>query len=128
MKKPIKHNIKTKKVKKENKKNEDDVWNMIKMEEEKCSRKQKKEFTLEESDEDELQCIYEKDNIHETNNCDLCKSMLYIGDEGFLFCSNSKCGKMYKDIIDFGAEWRYYSADDAIHLTLHDVACQSIHF
>lgn len=107
MKKPIKQHIKTKKIKKENKKNEDDVWNMIKMEEGKSSGKQKQE-----SDEGELQCIYEKDNIHETNSCDLCRSMLYIGDEGFLFCSNSKCGKMYKDIIDFGAEWRYYGADD----------------
>lgn len=112
MKKPIKQHIKTKKIKKEKKKNKDDVWNMIKMEEEKSNGKQKQEYVLEESDEGELQCIYEKNNIHETNSCELCKSMLYIGDEGFLFCSNSKCGKMYKDIIDFGAEWRYYGADD----------------
>jgi len=59
-----------------------------------------------------IECIYEKNNFLKTNTCDVCNSHLYSQDNGFLFCSNQKCGKLYKDIIDFGAEWRYYGADD----------------
>lgn len=63
----------------------------------------------------EIHCIYEKNNILETNQCDLCEERLYKGENGFWHCSNLKCGKLYKDIIDFGAEWRYYGADDNNH-------------
>ena len=27
-------------------------------------------------------------------------------------CTNNKCGVIYKNILDLGAEWRYYGADD----------------
>uniref|UniRef100_A0A6C0KL89 Transcription factor TFIIB cyclin-like domain-containing protein n=1 Tax=viral metagenome TaxID=1070528 RepID=A0A6C0KL89_9ZZZZ len=60
----------------------------------------------------DIYCIYEKNNILETNQCELCDERLYKGENGFWYCSNLKCGKLYKDIIDFGAEWRYYGADD----------------
>jgi transcription initiation factor TFIIB len=33
-------------------------------------------------------------------------------DEGFLTCTNTKCGVIYKDMLEQGAEWRYYGADD----------------
>ena len=112
IKKPIKQNIKTKKIKRKSNRSEDDIWNLIKIQE-KENEKDISSKTENESDEDDtLECIYEKDSIHETNICNLCNSMLYVGEEGFLFCSNSACGKMYKDIIDFGAEWRYYGAED----------------
>ena len=32
--------------------------------------------------------------------------------EGFLGCSNPKCGIVFKDSLDRAAEWRYYGADD----------------
>lgn len=69
---------------------------------------------LEESEKGEpsLECIYEKNNILETNECSECNSTLYHGENGFMYCTNTKCGKLYKDIVDFGAEWRYYGADD----------------
>jgi transcription initiation factor TFIIB len=60
----------------------------------------------------DIECIYEKNNILDTNLCNSCNSRLYYGDDGFMFCSNKNCGILYKDIIDFGAEWRYYGADD----------------
>ena len=87
----------TKKIKKEKNKNDlKKVWDMID----------------EEINKSNIECIYEKNNILETNICNECKSKLYTDDHGFLFCSNKSCGKLYKDIIDFGAEWRYYGADD----------------
>ena len=59
-----------------------------------------------------MKIIYEKDNVVETNVYQSCKNPLYYTDSGFLLCSNNKCGRLYKDIIDFGAEWRYYGAED----------------
>lgn len=57
----------------------------------------------------EIECIYSnKDNDY----CVVCNSILIITDEGFKACQNSKCGKLYTDIVDHGAEWRYYGADD----------------
>ena len=57
-----------------------------------------------------LECIYRDCGNRE--NCDQCMSSLAFSDEGFLTCTNNKCGIIYKDIIDQGAEWRYYGADD----------------
>jgi transcription initiation factor TFIIB len=41
--------------------------------------------------------------------------MLAFSDEGFLTCTNNKCGIIYKDLVDQSAEWRYYGADDNQH-------------
>ena len=78
--------------------------------------------------EDELECIYEKDNIFETNKCKTCNSHLFVGDEGFLFCSNNSCGIMYKDVIDFGAEWNIMEQMIIIIAIQHDAVCQLIHY
>jgi transcription initiation factor TFIIB len=60
--------------------------------------------------EESLECIYRSCGDREF--CDTCESMLAFSDEGFLTCTNSKCGIIYKDIVDHSAEWRYYGADD----------------
>ena len=60
-----------------------------------------------EEEKDEIDCIYSSEN-----GCNTCGEMLFISDEGFNCCSNKACGKIYKDILDFGAEWRFYGADD----------------
>jgi len=57
-----------------------------------------------------LECIYRSCGDREM--CDACESILAFSEEGFLTCSNSKCGIIYKDIVDQTAEWRYYGADD----------------
>jgi len=57
-----------------------------------------------------LECIYRKDG--ERDFCDSCQSKLSFSDEGFLTCTNTKCGIIYKDMIDQSAEWRFYGADD----------------
>ena len=63
-----------------------------------------------------LECVYRinnNNNINEDNDiCITCKTHLFVGDDGFLICPNKKCGIIYKDNLDNGAEWRYYGADD----------------
>jgi len=67
-----------------------------------------------------LECLY-SGNGNNTDNgcrignreyCELCQYSLEFSEEGFLTCTNSKCGIIYKDIIDHSPEWRYYGADD----------------
>lgn len=57
-----------------------------------------------------LECLYR--NIGDRECCERCETILRFSDEGFLTCTNSKCGIIYKDRLDSGAEWRYYGADD----------------
>jgi len=57
-----------------------------------------------------LECIYRACGNRE--HCDACCYNLAFSDEGFLTCTNSHCGIIYKDLVDQSAEWRYYGADD----------------
>jgi transcription initiation factor TFIIB len=57
-----------------------------------------------------LECIYRACGDRE--KCDSCESNLAFSDEGFLTCTNIKCGIIYKDMVDQSAEWRYYGAED----------------
>jgi hypothetical protein len=57
-----------------------------------------------------LECVYISNGDRE--NCEQCKFSLAFSDEGFLTCTNSKCGIIYKDILEQSAEWRFYGADD----------------
>jgi transcription initiation factor TFIIB len=56
-----------------------------------------------------LECIYGSGN---REICERCESILAFSEEGFLTCTNNKCGIIYKDLVDQTAEWRYYGADD----------------
>ena len=68
-----------------------------------------KTITKETSDvEHEIECVYNKN----ADICNLCKSQLMIMDDGFPTCINTKCGVMYKDILDFSPEWRFYGSED----------------
>ena len=58
-----------------------------------------------------MECIYTKNDLRE--NCELCSGDVVIDESGFLTCINPKCGMIYKDVLDTGAEWRYYGADDS---------------
>ena len=72
-------------------------------------RKLWKQFEEEVGDKS-IDCIYNKDGDRDA--CDLCGFPLLLNDVHYLTCSNTKCGIMYKDRLDFNAEWRYYGADD----------------
>jgi transcription initiation factor TFIIB len=58
-----------------------------------------------------LECVYEKPSV-EIEVCELCSSSLMIMEDGFPTCTNAQCGVMYKDILDYSPEWRFYNADD----------------
>jgi transcription initiation factor TFIIB len=53
-----------------------------------------------------LECVYRQ--VGEREICELCESSLAFTEEGFLCCTNGKCGVVYNDILDHGAEWRRY--------------------
>ena len=57
-----------------------------------------------------IECVYRSNGLREV--CDICKENVAITEEGFLACTNDKCGIIYKDSLDQTAEWRYYGQDD----------------
>ena len=57
-----------------------------------------------------IECVFR--TTGERENCECCQSALFVTDEGFLCCTNGKCGVIYTDTLDLGAEWRFYGADD----------------
>lgn len=57
-----------------------------------------------------LECVYR--TIGDRESCERCSYALAYSDEGFLTCTNNKCGIIYKDVLDQSPEWRYYGADD----------------
>jgi transcription initiation factor TFIIB len=48
----------------------------------------------------------------ETGICRLCNSVLMIMDDGFPTCTNTQCGLIYRDALDYSPEWRFFGADD----------------
>lgn len=60
---------------------------------------------------DVIECVYDKDDS-DRDDCKVCGHKIMLNDLNFLTCSNSKCGILYTDVLDFSAEWRYYGADD----------------
>lgn len=61
-------------------------------------------------DKPNLECVYSAPK--ELELCNLCNSHLMIMDNGFPTCTNTSCGVMYKDVLDYSPEWRFYGADD----------------
>jgi len=60
--------------------------------------------------EENIECIYSQETVKDT--CKECEAPLFVTDEGFYCCSSKNCGIIYKGVLDFGPEWRYYGADD----------------
>lgn len=62
------------------------------------------------NNDSKIECVYTtpKDN----DKCMTCSSPLIIMDDGFPTCTNDKCGIIYRDILDYSPEWRFYGADD----------------
>ena len=57
-----------------------------------------------------LECVFR--SVGDREKCERCEHNLAYSDEGFLTCTNDKCGIIYKDMLDQSPEWRYYGADD----------------
>jgi len=77
------------------------LWNIF--ENEKNSLEKDKE-------EQNIECVYSTPK--DDNLCHACNSYLMIMEDGFPTCTNVNCGIIYKDILDYSPEWRYYGADD----------------
>jgi transcription initiation factor TFIIB len=73
------------------------MWNMF-------------ESEIEPDKKSQIECIYRKSGEREF--CDICSTNLVYNESGFLCCLNSSCAIVYTDMIDQGAEWRFYGAED----------------
>ena len=56
-----------------------------------------------------LEC---EDDSEKKSRCNSCNYLLRITEEGFYCCGNKSCGILITETIDYGAEWRFYGADD----------------
>lgn len=56
--------------------------------------------------------IKKEDEPFFSHECNKCKSLMKITEEGFYCCSDKKCGLINTKTIDYGAEWRYYGSED----------------
>ena len=54
----------------------------------------------------------DKENQENLQTCKHCQSTLVIMDDGFPTCVNTECGVMYKEVLDYSPEWRFYGSDD----------------
>ena len=61
----------------------------------------------------QLELHYSTQVQKQRESCDLCNSAVAYTQNKLLTCTNSKCGIIYKDVLDQAAEWRYYGADDS---------------
>ena len=92
---PLVVNKKTRKKKKQ--KNISDMWKQF-------------DENVENGHKKTIKCVFDSEK---KDFCDECSTILYINDENFMTCSNTKCGKLFKDILNTSAEWRFYSTSDS---------------
>jgi len=57
-----------------------------------------------------IECVY-TDTV-DSGLCSCCKSNLIIMEDGFPTCTNNACAIVYRDILDYSPEWRFFGADD----------------
>ena len=57
-----------------------------------------------------IECVFSEKT--ELDLCAVCNSTLMIMDNSFPTCVNTQCGVIYKDVLDYSPEWRFYGADD----------------
>jgi transcription initiation factor TFIIB len=84
----------------------------------------KKKIPLNSVDKNKLWAIFDEDKktiteddkpetvIQNTDSCRLCQSVLITMDDGFPTCTNDQCGWMFREVLDYSPEWRFFGADD----------------
>jgi len=82
----------------------------------------KKKIPLNSVDKNKLWAIFDEDtksisenvvvDTQNTDSCRLCNSVLITMDDGFPTCTNDQCGWMFRDVLDYSPEWRFFGADD----------------
>jgi len=88
------------------------------------TKKRKKALTVQqkeklwnifENDKKNVYCVYDQDAprpMTDTDLCNICNSILMIMDDGFPTCTNTACGVIYTNTLDYSPEWRFFGADD----------------
>ena len=85
------------------------------------SKTKKKKMVLSTVDKHKLWEIFDNDKqptndleevYHKENVCQLCESLLILMDDGFPTCTNERCGWMFRHVLDYSPEWRFFGADD----------------
>ncbi len=79
-------------------KSDDEIWDMF--------NNLKDEDSSEENDSEEEDCL-------NTDICQYCNSDNLVNDDGNGIVICKDCGRILDQIIDSGAEWRYYGVDDS---------------
>ena len=83
------------------------LWNIFDVEKKELETEKQPEPKSSDLDADSLSQRYADKSI-----CLKCDSPLTIMEDGFPTCANAQCGTMYRDVLDFSPEWRFYGADD----------------
>ena len=70
-------------------------------------------FDQEKNMKEEPEITNEKENSGKVtfHTCESCHSILMLMEDGFPTCTNSSCSIIYKHILDYSPEWRFYGAD-----------------
>lgn len=85
------------------------------------TKKKKKQISPEEKAklwnifENDKQCVYSAttaSSLGDSDLCNICNSTLMIMDDGFPTCTNTSCGVIYTNTLDYSPEWRFFGADD----------------
>jgi len=58
----------------------------------------------------QIECLYE--SSVDMRLCSICSSHLMIMEDGFPTCTNTDCGLIYRNVLDYSPEWRFYGAED----------------
>lgn len=60
----------------------------------------------------DVECLYDKSRPKDgPDKCGCCGTALILADEGLPVCPSKTCGVIHKEVLDRGAEWRYYGDD-----------------
>ena len=88
------------------------------------SKTKKKKIPLTPYDKNQLWTIFDEDKKQmvddvkietvytKMDSCQLCQSVLMTMDDGFPTCTNDQCSWMFRDVLDYSPEWRFFGADD----------------
>lgn len=65
-------------------------------------------------DSPDVECLYDTSRPKDgPENCTSCGTALIVADDGLPVCPSGSCGVIHKEVIDRGAEWRYYGDDSS---------------
>jgi len=59
-----------------------------------------------------IETTTQKQPTEELIKCTVCGDLVMLMEDGFPTCTNTDCGRMNLDILDYSPEWRFYGADD----------------